>query len=58
MNHESEILKNDELKAEKLELIKLRAEKNVLTTQVDRPSLISELFFSHKLFKNFVNLLK
>jgi len=35
VNHESEILKNDELKAEKLELIKLRAEKNVLTTQLD-----------------------
>jgi len=37
VNHESEVLKSkdDELKSEKLELIKLRAEKKVLSTQLD-----------------------
>ena len=40
VNHESDVLKSkdDELKSEKLELIKLRAEKNVLSTQVDKPT--------------------
>ena len=44
MNHESEVLKSkdDELKSEKLELIKLRAEKKVLSTQVD---IWTELIF-------------
>ena len=58
MNHESEVLKSkdDELKSEKLELIKLRAEKKVLSTQVD---IWTELIFKFVvLIRNFENCLK
>ena len=58
MNHESEVLKSkdDELKSEKLELIKLRAEKKVLSTQV---IISTKLIFKFVVLKrNFGSCLK